>query len=153
MFSKKPKEQFAPPVTRPQVNRPMTQGPTFSILGADMAIKGDVVASAELHIDGKIEGDVSCASLVQGEASEVFGAIKAGSARLAGTVQGTITVGELTILRTAQINGDVFYDTLTMEPGAQVDGRLATRQTLALEPAMLSDNSSEPVLTLASSAS
>ena len=98
-------------------------------------------------------GDVSCASLVQGEASEVFGAIKAGSARLAGTVQGTITVGELTILRTAQINGDVFYDTLTMEPGAQVDGRLATRQTLALEPAMLSDNSSEPVLTLASSAS
>ena len=38
MFSKKPKEQFAPPVTRPQVNRPMTQGPTFSILGADMAI-------------------------------------------------------------------------------------------------------------------
>jgi cytoskeletal protein CcmA (bactofilin family) len=152
MFSKKPKETPALPSARPQGNRSMSQAPTFSILGADMAIKGNVVASAELHIDGKIEGDVSCESLIQGEASEVFGAIKAESARLAGLVQGTITVGELTILKSAQINGDVFYDSLTMEPGAQVDGRLATRSTVKREPALLEDNS-EPLLTLASSAS
>lgn len=100
-------------------------GSTFSVFGADTRIKGDVAASADLHIDGKIEGDVACASLVQGETSEIVGAIKAETARLSGTVRGTITVRELVILRTARIHGDVHYDALTIEQGAQVDGRFA----------------------------
>jgi cytoskeletal protein CcmA (bactofilin family) len=126
-------------------------GPTFSILGADMAVSGDIVASSDLHIDGRIEGDISCAALVQGEGSEVIGAIKAESAKLAGTVRGTITAGELVIHKSAHIHGDVFYDSLTIEPGAKVDGRLATRNALMLDPSMVTDG--EPLLTLASSAS
>ncbi len=52
-------------------------GSTFSVFGPDTRIKGDVSASADLHIDGRIEGDVTCTSLVQGEASEITGAVKA----------------------------------------------------------------------------
>jgi cytoskeletal protein CcmA (bactofilin family) len=36
-------------------------------------------------------GDLVCASLVQGESSRIEGAITADTARLAGTVKGTIT--------------------------------------------------------------
>jgi cytoskeletal protein CcmA (bactofilin family) len=102
-------------------------GSTFSVFGADTRIKGDVTASADLHIDGKIEGDVTCTSLVQGETSEIAGAIKAESARLSGMVRGTITVRELVVLKSARIHGDVHYDTLTIEQGAHVDGRFAPR--------------------------
>lgn len=102
-------------------------GPTFSVFGTDTIIKGDVSASADLHIDGRVEGDIACAALVQGERSAIHGAITAQSARLAGTVHGTITAGELVILKSAQIRGDLFYDTLTIEQGARVDGRLALR--------------------------
>ncbi|WP_292686417.1 polymer-forming cytoskeletal protein [Novosphingobium sp.] len=102
-------------------------GSTFSVFGPDTRIKGDVTASADLHIDGKIEGDVTCTSLVQGESSEITGAVKAESARLSGTVRGTINVRELVVLRTARIHGDVHYDSLTIEQGAQVDGRFAPR--------------------------
>jgi cytoskeletal protein CcmA (bactofilin family) len=102
-------------------------GSTFSVLGSDIAIKGDIQASADLHIDGSVEGDIACASLVQGETSSVTGAIKAESARLAGTVNGSITARELVILKTAKITGDVFYDALTIEQGAQVEGRFAHR--------------------------
>ncbi|MBX7494580.1 polymer-forming cytoskeletal protein [Qipengyuania sp. 6B39] len=100
---------------------------TFSVLGSDLAIKGDIKASADLHIDGSVEGDIACSSLVQGETSTVTGAIKAESARLAGTVNGSITARELVILKSAKINGDVFYDALTIEQGAQVEGRFAHR--------------------------
>ena len=55
---------------------------TFSVFGADIRIKGNVVASADLHIDGHVEGDVTCTSLVQGESGEIVGAVKAESARL-----------------------------------------------------------------------
>ena len=104
------------------------RGSTFSVLGADMAIKGNVTASTDLHIDGKVEGDVTCSSLVQGETGEIVGAVKAESARLSGIVRGSISARELVILKSARIHGDVHYDALTIEQGAQVDGRFARRQ-------------------------
>lgn len=121
MFSKKP--ALSP---GNQGARTMASS-TFSVFGADIRIKGDVAASADLHIDGKIEGDVTCTSLVQGETGEIHGAVKAESARLSGTVRGTISVRELVVLKTARIHGDVHYDALTIEQGAQVDGRFAPR--------------------------
>jgi cytoskeletal protein CcmA (bactofilin family) len=103
----------------------MGSGSTFSVIGADVVIKGDIAASADLHIDGTIDGDIKCASLVQGEKSSISGAVVAESARLAGKVNGSITARELVILKSAQIEGDVHYDALTIEQGAQVDGRFA----------------------------
>jgi cytoskeletal protein CcmA (bactofilin family) len=98
---------------------------TFSVIGSDVSIKGDVSASADLHVDGAIEGDIKCASLVQGEASVITGGIMAETARLSGRVVGSITARELVILKSARISGDVHYDALTIEQGAEVDGRFA----------------------------
>lgn len=100
---------------------------TFSVIGADVTIRGDVIASTELHVDGNIEGDLQCASLVQGADSRIDGAVEAETARLAGQVIGSITARELVVLKSARIEGDVHYDALTIEQGAQVEGRLAHR--------------------------
>ncbi|MBV1917780.1 MAG: polymer-forming cytoskeletal protein [Sphingomonadaceae bacterium] len=97
------------------------------MLGADLSIKGDIAASADLHIDGKVEGNIACASLVQGESSKIIGGISAQSARLSGKVEGSIACNELVILKTARIHGDVQYDALTIEQGAIIDGRLSPR--------------------------
>ncbi|MGB3710943.1 MAG: polymer-forming cytoskeletal protein [Erythrobacter sp.] len=98
---------------------------TFSVIGSDVTIKGDVSASVDLHVDGTIEGDIQCASLVQGEGSTITGGVKAETARMSGRVVGSITARELVILKSAQIEGDVHYDAVTIEQGAQVDGRFA----------------------------
>jgi cytoskeletal protein CcmA (bactofilin family) len=118
MFPKK-----SPTATRP-TTEPMSG---FSMLGADLAIKGDIAATADLHIDGRVEGDITCAGLVQGEGSEIIGAITAATAHLAGTVRGSMTVGALTIQKSAHILGDVHYETLTIEQGAKVDGKFAQK--------------------------
>ena len=116
-------------------------GPTFSVIGADVAIKGDIEASADLHVDGSVVGDLVCASLVQGESSRIEGAITADTARLAGLVKGTIAVRDLVILKSARIEGDVHYEALTIEQGAQVDGKFAPDagkpRAAALQPAVL----------------
>lgn len=130
MFSKKP-TPGPDAVTRTAGQGNPMATPTFSVLGADLAVKGDITASAELHIDGHIEGDITCAGLVQGEASAIQGAIRAQSARLAGTVRGGIAVNQLVVLKTARIHGDVTYDILTIEQGAHIDGLLRH----GLEPA------------------
>ena len=119
MFSKKPES-----TVRPSTSSPMA-GSTFSVLGPDIAIKGDLGATADLHLDGRIDGDISCAALIQGEGSEVAGMVVAESARVAGKIKGSITAGALTILKTARIEGDVTYGALTIEEGAQVDGKFS----------------------------
>lgn len=100
-------------------------GGTFSVIGPDVTIRGDIEATVDLHVDGKVVGDIACASLVQGEASRIEGQVKADSARLSGHVAGTIEAKDLVVLRSAQIEGDVSYETLTIEQGANVEGRFA----------------------------
>ena len=141
MFSKKPEAPARPSPASP------VNGSTFSVLGADLAIKGDVSASADLHVDGRIEGDIACASLVQGEASEIVGAVRAETARLAGIVRGTIDVGDLVIHKSARIEGDVRYRALTIENGAIVEGRFM--QGDGAKGGDSRDNANEPLLMLA----
>jgi len=120
---------------------------TFSVIGPDVVIKGDIEASADLHVDGTINGDIKCASLVQGEASTIEGSIDAERARLSGKVKGTITARELVVLKSARIEGDVSYETLTIEQGAAVDGRFAPKQRNAAplgKPATQGDEGRKP---------
>lgn len=134
MFNKKPAPESRTSLRAPTGVNQMAA--TFSILGTDVSIKGDLSATADLHIDGNVEGDISCAALVQGEKSMITGAIRAQSARLSGAVHGSIEAGELVILKSARIHGDVSYDALTIEQGAQVDGKFAHRVHTGEEPAL-----------------
>ena len=154
MFSKKP-EPTIPGASPRNPARPVANGgSTFSVIGADVTIKGDVEASADLHVDGSVVGDIVCAALVQGESSRIDGSIAADTARLAGAVSGTITVRELVVLKSARIQGDVHYEALTIEQGAQVEGKFApdaaTPKPAAAQPAVLELKDDEQRFSLAS---
>lgn len=138
MFSKKPA-----PTARLVASSSALASSTFSVLGADTAIRGDISATVDLHIDGRVEGDIACAALIQGESSEIVGNVQAENARLSGTVRGSIRARELIVLKSARIYGDVHYDALTIEQGATVEGRFAPRG----EAAEFAGD--EPLLTLA----
>jgi len=99
----------------------------FSLIAADVVIRGDIVATADLHVDGRVEGDIHCAGLVQGKGSSIAGRIEAKSVRLAGRVDGGIEAGELVIEASARIFGDISYDSISIAPGAHVDGRFTCR--------------------------
>lgn len=103
---------------------PGTRRGTFSVIGADMVITGNVRAEADLHVEGRIDGDVDCGNLVQGAGSHIEGQIRADSARVAGTIAGAVTVRQLTVEKGARITGDVEYDSVSIETGAHVDGRM-----------------------------
>ncbi|CAN5135918.1 hypothetical protein BH10PSE12_BH10PSE12_38190 [soil metagenome] len=99
----------------------------FSLIGGDVVVSGNIAATVDLHIDGKVEGDISCAALVQGPESRIKGHVTAKTARLAGLVDGSIDAEELIIESSARITGDVTYDRITIAAGGQVDGRFAHR--------------------------
>ncbi len=97
---------------------------TLSFLGAEVTITGNIGGQGNLHIDGRVDGDVNCASLIIGNSGQVNGNITADDAKIAGTVTGTVAAKVLTIEASARITGDLSYDSVSVETGAQVDGRV-----------------------------
>ena len=96
----------------------------LSFLGADVTITGNIGGDGNLHIDGCVDGDVQCGSLIVGNSGQVNGNITADEAKIAGSVNGTVSAQTLTIEATARIAGDLAYDSVSVETGAQVEGRV-----------------------------
>lgn len=106
----------------PPVPSSAANSSTFSVIGSDVTVTGDIDASVDLHVDGKVEGDIRCTTLVQGGNSIINGAINAEQARISGTVSGSIAAKDLIIESAAKVNGDVTYEKLSIEPGGHVEG-------------------------------
>lgn len=120
-----------------EVRRERTSG--LSVIGADMTIRGDITTEGDLHVDGLVEGDISCGSLIQGGSGRIVGTLRAREARIAGTIEGTIHAERLTIEGGARITGDSHYHMLTIATGAQVDGRMTPEGSAAEAPLRLVD--------------
>ena len=97
---------------------------TLSFLGAEVTVTGNIGGQGNLHIDGRVDGDVSCTSLIVGNSGQVNGNITADNAKIAGSINGTVAAKVLTIEASARITGDLSYDSVSVETGAQVDGRV-----------------------------
>lgn len=97
----------------------------LSVIGADVTVTGNIDTPGDLHIDGTVEGDIRCGSLVQGASGRIVGSVVATSARLAGAIEGRVSATSLVIEKAARLRGDADYRSLQIENGAQVDGRMA----------------------------
>jgi len=112
-----------------------------SIIGTNCSLAGDITSDSEVHVDGKVVGDVRCVTLVIGEEGSVTGEIEAETVRVLGSVAGQITAKAVELAKTARIVGDITHDTLAVEAGAYVEGRFNRLQpaqpSKALEPAAI----------------
>jgi cytoskeletal protein CcmA (bactofilin family) len=93
-----------------------------TIISTDLTISGNLVSDGEIQIDGVVDGDVDSARLSIGEKGKINGSVKADRALIRGRVNGQIRGREVTLTRTAKVKGDIYHDTLSIEPGAQIDG-------------------------------
>ncbi len=123
MFNKS-KEKPLPPLEK--VNRPMrpTSSSIPSIIGSDIRIIGNLTTPGEVQLDGVIEGDIVCGSLTIGEHGLVTGTVKVDTLYLRGRIEGKLRAKVVNFERTAQVKGDVTYETMTMESGVMVEGKL-----------------------------
>ncbi len=96
----------------------------MSVIGADITITGNIEASVELHIEGRVNGEVRCATLILGESSSVNGKIFADRVRVSGAVDGAIETKDLAVEATARVTGDITYDRLRVANGGVVEGQM-----------------------------
>ena len=93
-----------------------------SIIGPDMSVRGDLQSDGDLHVEGTVQGDIHVKHLVVAKDAVVRGDIEAATVRIAGSVAGTLRAREVLLTQTAKMQGDVYHEVLSIEPGAQLEG-------------------------------
>lgn len=96
----------------------------MSVIGTDILVTGNIEAQVDLHIEGRVHGDVRCSTLILGERSAVTGNVFAERVRVSGTVDGGIETTDLAIESTARVTGDVTYSRLRIANGGIIQGSM-----------------------------
>ncbi|MDH5302009.1 MAG: polymer-forming cytoskeletal protein [Gammaproteobacteria bacterium] len=103
-----------------------------SLIGQNTEIKGDVIFTGGLHIDGKIVGNVLAddagSLLTLSDHGVIEGEVRVPSVILNGEVKGDVYAGERIELATrGRVMGNVYYNLIEMAIGAEVNGKLVHR--------------------------
>jgi cytoskeletal protein CcmA (bactofilin family) len=97
-------------------------------LGKSIVIKGDLIASEDLTLYGRMEGSVTLHgghTLTIGRFADIRAAIDAKAVVIQGTVTGNVTAQEkVEIQTTGSVSGDVISPRLAIADGASIRGKV-----------------------------
>ena len=95
----------------------------YSIIHSDLAIVGELRTDGHIEVNGRIEGNSNSRSILVREDGWIEGTILADVAEIRGTVIGAVRATTVIIGSNARVHGSIFHNALTIEPGAQLEGR------------------------------
>lgn len=99
--------------------------PTTNVLASGIEIVGSIRFQNDMHIDGKIDGEIHSDSgkVTIGEMADIKGNIHAGEVHVYGHVDGNVRSDRCHLSGRAVINGDITTGVLSMDEGARLSGR------------------------------
>jgi cytoskeletal protein CcmA (bactofilin family) len=96
---------------------------TKTVIAEGLKIVGSVTAEGLVEVNGQIEGELRCTSLIVSRDACVTGDITAERVVVNGRVEGPIYGGEVILKSQAHVIGDIHHQTLAIKKGASFDGR------------------------------
>ena len=93
-----------------------------TVIAKGLKIVGRVTAEGLVEINGQIEGELHCTSLIISRQAHVVGTIQAERVVVDGTVEGPIEGKSVVLKSQAHVVGDIHHKSLTIEKGAFFDG-------------------------------
>ena len=94
-----------------------------TVIAEGLKIVGSVTAEGLVEVNGQIEGELHCSSLIISRKAQVAGAIIAEKVIVDGRVEGPIQGGEVVLKSQAHVVGDIHHQALAVEKGAYFEGR------------------------------
>ncbi|RMF12293.1 MAG: polymer-forming cytoskeletal protein [Alphaproteobacteria bacterium] len=95
-----------------------------SIISAGVRLIGELTSPGDVQLDGTVEGDLRCRQLTIGDGGSVKGEITADQATIRGRVEGELRVKSLRLGSKAEVIGDIYQETIAIEAGARISGRI-----------------------------
>jgi cytoskeletal protein CcmA (bactofilin family) len=95
---------------------------SISTIGEDLTITGDVTSKGELHVNGRVQGDVHCIALVLGENAQLEGGVVAEDVMVRGRLIGSVRALRVMLQSTSHVEGNLVHNSLTIEHGTHFEG-------------------------------
>jgi len=108
--------------------KPKTGGTLETMIGSGTTVKGDVAFEGGVRVDGTVEGTVSApdgsgSRLVISDQAFIDGEVKVPNVIINGRIKGNVHASErLELHARARVEGDLFYEVIKMEEGAEIRG-------------------------------
>lgn len=124
-----------------------------TLVGSNTEIRGDVLFSGGLHVDGHIKGKVLAnagedASLSISETGSIEGDVSVPILTVNGQVSGNVHASEKMVLApNARVTGNVYYNRLEVQGGAEVNGQMVHDPNGDRLPAAMLDTRDDLALT------
>ena len=101
---------------------------SHSLLSNDLTIKGNLITSGDIQIEGTIEGDVRAHLVTVGETATIKGEIAADEVVVNGRVIGRLRGLKVRLTATAKVEGDITHKTIVIESGAHFEGTVQCQE-------------------------
>jgi cytoskeletal protein CcmA (bactofilin family) len=96
--------------------------PSISTIGEELTITGNVTSKGELHLNGRVLGDVHCVALVLGENALVEGNAFAEEVIVRGRLIGSVRALRVSLQANSHVEGYLFHKSLSLEQGTHFEG-------------------------------
>src|ERR671914_2780960 len=108
----------------------------YSVLDAQMFVRGDLATDGTIRIDGRLEGSIIRSDIVViGAKASVVGNIVAREVVVAGSVEGNISAESRVELDSAAVViGDIVAGSILTHEGAQIRGKVVVRTATGDHP-------------------
>ncbi|MGO8839596.1 MAG: bactofilin family protein [Methyloceanibacter sp.] len=94
-----------------------------TVIAKGLKIVGSVTAESLVEVNGQIDGELHCTSLVIARGAHVTGTVAAERVVVDGKVEGPIQGGDVFLKSQAYVVGDIHHQSLAIERGAYFEGR------------------------------
>jgi len=107
-----------------------------TIIGPSVKVEGDFFGEGDVVVEGIVTGNLKTKNnLKVMEGAKIQAEIEAKNAFVAGEILGNITVqNDLELTASAKVKGDVIAGLLSIEKGAQINGKISMGADLVSSP-------------------
>ena len=98
-----------------------------SVVDKFLTMKGDLESEGDIHVKGKVLGNIRCKLLIIEVDALVEGGVEAEEVIVRGNTKGTIQADRVKLEKTANVDSEICHRTFSAEEGARIKGSLRFR--------------------------
>ena len=102
-----------------------------AIIGKNIKITGSIDSPDMVVLHGEVAGDIICKTLEIGSKGNLKGNVKAETVIIGGSLSGDVETIRLKLEGSAYVNGEMRYQVIEVEEGAQLEGSFVQQKSAA----------------------
>lgn len=99
-----------------------------SIVNKHLTMKGDLESDGDIHVKGKVIGNIRCKLLIVDVEATIEGGVVADEVIVRGKTKGTILANRVKLEKTATVESEIDHNVFSAEEGAKIKGALRFKE-------------------------